>query len=267
MAHSFIAYIDESGDDGLTGRFRQAGIGGGSSHWLTIGAAVWRHSRDLDAVQWAKDIAAKLPAQRRNKILHFADFDHNQRIMAIQSLCDKPMRICCVIANKPIIPTGIYTEKNQLYHYKTRFLIERISWMCRDMRKVVPEGDGRVKIIFARRGGMSYPDFQEYMHRLKAMDDPGVTIHWPVIDIDAIEAWDQPAKYGLQLADLAISGITAALEPDFYGNSEVRFAKLLKSHVYHRQNNFLSYGAKMFPTPDKLVLNEQQLEFVKLFGG
>ena len=70
------------------------------------------------------------------------------------------MRATSIIAEKTGIPPGIYTEKNQLYFYLTRFLLERMSWLCRDLRSVVREGDGRVKIIFSRRGGMSYTDFQ-----------------------------------------------------------------------------------------------------------
>jgi len=61
MAHSYIAYIDESGDDGLPGHFRQPGGNGGPSHWLAIGATVWRFSRDLDMVQCAKSIIGALP--------------------------------------------------------------------------------------------------------------------------------------------------------------------------------------------------------------
>lgn len=38
---SFVAYIDESGDDGLT-NFRVAGRRGGSSHWLNVSSTVMR---------------------------------------------------------------------------------------------------------------------------------------------------------------------------------------------------------------------------------
>jgi hypothetical protein len=87
MAHSFIAYIDEAGDDGLNReKYRIPGRGGGSSHWLTIGATVWRLSRDLDAVRWAKEIRAKLPEQKQRKPLHFKDMDHAQRVMAVAGL-------------------------------------------------------------------------------------------------------------------------------------------------------------------------------------
>jgi hypothetical protein len=265
MAHSFIAYIDESGDDGLPGHYRQPGRRGGASNWLTIGAVVWRKSRDLDAVRWAKEIVSQMPEQRRSKPLHFADMDHAQRVMAINGICRRNMRLTAVIANKPVIPAGIYTQKNQLYHYMSRYLIERLSWLCRDLRRDVPEGDGRVKIIFARRGGMSTDDFKEYLHRLQAGDDPEIRIHWPVVDIDGIEAHDQPAKFGLQLADIAVSGLTWALEHDFYGNCEPRYATALKPIVYHQRENYMSYGAKIVPSFDRLQFTPQQQPFVDLF--
>jgi hypothetical protein len=262
MTHSFIAYIDEAGDDGLTGKWRTAGKGGGSSHWLTLGAVVWRYSRDLDAVQWAKKIIEQLPEQKRSKPLHWKDFDHPQRIMAIRGLCGKPFRLTTVIANKPIIPEGTYTDKHQLYHYMCRYLIERISWLCRDFRPLVPEGDGRVKLVFSRRRAMNYQDFQNYMQILQNAD---TEIHWPVIDIPGIEAHDHGNRYGLQIADVATSGLMAALEPDYYGNVEARFARSLKPRVYSRNGNYMSYGTKMFPPADQLQLTDEQKEFAQIY--
>lgn len=265
MAHSFIAYIDEAGDEGL-GKYRQPGIHGGASHWLTLGATVWRLSRDLDAVQWAKWIIQQLPEQRRSKPLHFMDLNHQQRVMAIQSLCGKPFRSIAVIAFKPAMQEGIYVARNQLYQYLCRYLIERISWLSRDLRPQVPEGDGRVKIIFSRKRTMDYDDFQNYMRLLCDAGYPDIRIHWPVIDIDGIEAYDHGSRFGLQIADLVTSGLTAALEPDFYGNVEARYARMLKPQVYCRDKNFMSYGAKMFPPAPQLQLSEQQQEFVEIFG-
>lgn len=118
-----------------------------------------------------------------------------------------------------------------------RYLLERLSWLCRDMRPQVPEGDGRVMIVFSRRRAMNYDHFQSYVQRLKDAADPDIRIHWPVIDIEAIEAEDHGKRSGLQIADLVMSGITAAVEPDFYGNVEPRLAKMLRPVVYHRRNN------------------------------
>lgn len=273
MAHSFIAYIDESGDDGLPGHFRQPGAGGGPSHWLAIGATVWRLSRDLDMVSCAKSIIEKLPDRKRHKPLHFTELDHAQRIMAVDTMVRKPFRVSSVFAYKPVIPEGIYVEKNQLYHYMTRYLIERLSWMCRDLRRFAPEGDGRVKIVFSRRGGMNYEDFRGYLRTLQGIDDPDIQIHWPVIDIDSVEAFDHSQRYGLQLADLAVGALRSAVEFDIYGNLEPRFAQMLKPHVYDRNGNYLSYGAKLVPTQDRIsthrrddVLPANLAEWLRLFG-
>lgn len=199
MAHSFIAYIDESGDDGLAGRYRQPGVRGGSSHWLALGATVWRLSRDLDAVRWANSIIDQMPEQKRTKPLHFKDMNHQQRVMAISALCGRPFRSVTVLASKQPIPAGTYRQPNHFYHYLCRYLLERISWLCRDARKDVPEGDGRVQIVFSRKRSMDYNDFRSYIQRLRDMNDPTIQIHWPVIDIDGIDAQDHGAGLGFKL--------------------------------------------------------------------
>ena len=176
MAHSYIAYIDESGDDGL-GRYRIPSQIGGASTWLTISATICRMSRDLEMVEWRNEIRTKLSQRAEKKPLHFKTMSHGQRTMASQILAGKAMRGICIMANKPVIPSGMYPEKNQLYFYLCRYLMERISWLCRDMRRIVPEGDGRVKIIFSRRGGLSYEAFRAYLLKLKNLNDPTIQIN------------------------------------------------------------------------------------------
>lgn len=206
----------------------------------------------------AKGIIQGMPAQKRDRPLHFKDLDHAQRVMATRHMTRHRFRVSTVMAYKPVIPDGIYIQKNQLYHYMTRYLIERISWLCRDHRRHVPEGDGRVKIVFSRRGGMDYDDFQNYLHLLRNADDPDIQIHWPVIDIDGVEAEDHGRRYGLQLADIAVSGLRAAVEYDHYGNLEPRFARSLRSRVYDRNGNYLSYGAKLVPTAEQIAAHDQE---------
>ncbi len=261
MNHSYIAYIDESGDDGLA-KFRKPRADGGASVWLTISACVIRASRDLEVVKWRDEISSGLP-NRRKRDIHFKNMNHSQRTMAAKVLSEKQFRLLHVISNKTTIPDGTYQERNQLYFYLTRYLIERLSWFCRDKRPQVPEGDGRVKIIFSRRGKMSYEDFRNYLDRLKNGNE--TTIHWPVIDINAIEAQDHSRKAGLQLADVGASAFSAALEKNKFGNCESRYAELLKPLVYHRSGNYLSYGLKILPDWDHMELNQEQSQFIRLF--
>ncbi len=210
----------------------------------------------------------KFPAEClriKTRQLHFAELNHNQRVVAAQVIASKPLRGISILAAKQPIPKGIYTEKNQLYFYMTRYLVERISWLCRDMRPRVPEGDGRVAITFSRRDGMSYDDFRSYLHRLKAATDREINIHWPVIDIEAVDAKDHSGSASLQLADAVASSFAAAVEPNPYGNCELRYAEILKPITYQRNGNFLSYGMKFMPKIADCRLNDQQQHLINLF--
>ncbi|MDY0241645.1 MAG: DUF3800 domain-containing protein [Rhodospirillaceae bacterium] len=263
MTHSYLAFIDESGDDGLE-RFREPGGRGGSSNWLVLSACLFRRIYSLDAIKWRDEISSRMP-EKRSRTLHFTELNHNQRVVAAQTISTNPLRVMSVLAAKRTVPKGIYDEKNHLYFYMARYLIERLSWLCRDHRHRTPEGDGRVAITFSRRGGMSYDAFREYLQRLKAAGDKDIRIHWPVIDIDAVDAKDHSSSASLQLVDAVASSFAAAVEPNVYGNCEIRYAELLKPVTYHRGGNFLSYGVKIVPKPEDCGLSDEQKRLVDLF--
>lgn len=170
MPHTYLAYIDESGDDGL-GKYREPGGRGGASSWLVLSACIFRATHRLEAVSWRDEISSRMP-EKKSRTLHFKDLSHNQRVVASQVIGTKPLRTISILASKRTIPEGIYTQRNQLYFYLTRYLIERISWLCRDMRPRAPEGNGMVAITFSRRGGMSYDDFKQYLTKLKRHQKP-----------------------------------------------------------------------------------------------
>lgn len=225
---------------------------------------VFRANRDLDAVSWRDEINALLP-ERTQRTLHFVKLNHGQKLAAVKVLGDKPMRIISILAHKPSIPVGTYVNKNQLYFYLARHLVERISWLCRDMRPRTPEGDGRVRITFSRRGGMSYLDFRNYLRKLKADTSGDVSIHWPVIDIDSVNAKDHSQSASLQLADIAASAIATGVEQDKYGNSEARYAEHLRKIIYCHSSNYFSYGIKFLPSHNLIPQTEDFGRFVRLF--
>lgn len=261
--HSYIAYIDESGDDGF-GNYRVPNQRGGASNFLILSACVIRYSRRLEAVRWRDEIKTATGKQTKGRSIHFAEFNHGQKRAACSVIQDKPLRFISVISHKPTLDENNFSEKNQLYFYLSRFLIERISWLCRDHRRFVPEGDGRVKIVFSRRGGMSYPDFQNYMQLLKDGGE-GRSIHWPIIDIGAIEAKDHTRDAGLQLADCGASATANAFEHDRYGNVESQYLHTIRNNVYCRQNNFLSYGLKFHPAHGDIPIDGQQAVSLQVF--
>jgi hypothetical protein len=263
MSHSFVAYIDESGDDGF-GNYREIGGRGGSSRWLGIAACLIRHSRELEAVSWRDEILERMP-ERQTRELHFAKLNHSQRIVACQILASKPVRVVSVLANKELLQADRFGEKNFLYFYVARYLVERLSWLCRDYRRDVPEGDGRLAITFSRRGGMSYDGFRNYLRTLQSAGGETVRIHWPVIDIEAVDAADHAKRAGLQLADTAASAFTAGVEPDRYGNCEPRYAEILKPVTYHHGGTYWGYGVKFMPPPDETSLSADQRKMLDLW--
>jgi len=263
MPHSFIAYIDESGDDGLHNA-RQPGVRGGQSSWLVISACIFRFTRDKESVAWRNSILSKIPEKKASD-LHFTKLNHAQKVVTSQTISELPMRAINILSNKLTIPAGIYDDKNQLYFYLTRYLIERISWFCRDYRRSVQDGDGRVQIIFSRRGGMSYLDFRAYLLRLQADNSGTVQIHWPVIDIDGIAALDHKRRAGLQLADAIASAFAAGVEANPHGNCESRYAEILKPITYCRNKNYFSYGVKLVPKLEDMEPSNEQMRFINLF--
>ena len=261
--YSYIAYIDESGDDGL-GKFRQPGTRGGSSNWLCICACVLRYSQHLEAVKWRDEIKQTTGKRTQGRAIHFADFNHSQKRATCQIIRGKSLRFISAISNKTLIPAGSYTHSNQLYFYLARHVIERLSWFCRDQRASVPEGNGQAKIVFSRRGGLSYEGFKGYLEQLKSDSNPN-TIHWPVIDIDNIEAKDHSTDAGLQLADCGASAIASAFEPDQFGNIEAQYLQIIKEIIYNRNNNYMSYGLKLLPEYDRNEFTPDQAAGIQPF--
>ena len=81
---------------------------------------------------------------------------------------ESPERTISVLIHKPSIkePEKFQSEKFPLYRYATRYLLERVSWFCRDQR-IEGEGDCRADLIFSNRSIMSYEDLRSYLRLLK----------------------------------------------------------------------------------------------------
>ena len=112
MNHSFIAYIDESGDDGLA-NFRQPGEKGGASNWMCICACIIRASHRLETVKWRDEIKSTTGKRSKGRQIHFAHFNHNQKRAACQCMHGKQLRVIAAISDKTTIQKGCFIKKNQ----------------------------------------------------------------------------------------------------------------------------------------------------------
>jgi hypothetical protein len=268
MSHRFVAYIDEAGDDGI-GKFRSVGMPG-QSHWLCLSALIVGSDNFGSIVSWRNEITQRMP-QRQRKDIHFEDLNHDQRVFACNVISTKQAGIISILSNKTTIighqNENQFRAKNHLYKYILRYLIERVTDACR--RKCIVEKcpPSPVKLVFSRRGGMDYNDFQDYLIYLKDLQFRNGSrhpIHWDYLDIDAIEAQDHSRLAGLQLADIAASSFHRAVEPNGFGHFETRYAQILRPRVYKSPMGiWLNSGVKPIPSLSEMQLSAEQLEFFK----
>jgi Protein of unknown function (DUF3800) len=246
MKPSFIAYIDESGDEGFV--FNPDGSG--SSRWFVLSAAVIRQANDLQMVSCLKHVREVLQKPAKTP-LHFVDLKHEQRVPYIRRVGDLPMRTVSVMVFKPLIsePEKFQNTKYLLYRYATRLLLERVSWLCRDQRRE-GEGDGFTEVIFSNRSNMSYDEIRDYLRLLlrQAEEIPlKVQIDHTVIDPKRIRSVEHSKLAGLQVADAVASGLHFALKVNRYGETEPSYLPHLKKTIYRHKGVALGYGLKVWP--------------------
>jgi hypothetical protein len=242
MGIGFRVYIDESGDEGF--KFDQPG--GGSSRWFVLAAVVTREEHDLPTVKLVDRVRQRLNKPAR-AVLHFRKLRHEHRLPFVYEISKGRLRAVSVLIHKPSIlePEKFVCEPHLLYRYATRYLLERVSWLCRDHRR---DPNDVAKILFSKRSCMSYDDIRAYLHRLKdRTNEFGVRIDWSTIDAAKIEARTHDSLMGLQIADAIASSFYMACELSPQGFNEPRYAQMLKPVLYRHEKQAIGYGLKFWP--------------------
>lgn len=259
MAHSYHAYIDESGDDGFTFK---PWPDRGSSEWFVVSACIVRDCKLSEASDKLNDLVLPVEHSRKSPI-HFAKLTHEVRVGIVHGLARLPMRVISICFNKMALPPGHTLEGNRrLYFYAVRYLLERISWFARENAQGTP-GDGRCKLNFSHCRGLSYPELFAYLGRLQ---NDTTQIAWQHIDTSSciIEAHD--ASVWLRATDCVASGFARALELTPQGFCEDRYARLLRPVVYAYQRRRWSYGLKITPfAPPVEKERDNRYEWLSLY--
>jgi len=256
MPSSFVAYIDESGDEGF--RFDQR-----SSEWFVLSAVVTRRATDLEAVRLVDDVRARL-ARPPKKPLHFRDLRHEHRLLYVDAIAKANLRSASVLVHKPsLLEPEKFGERYRLYFYVARYLLERVSWYCRDHRTSTDSGDGSLELIFSNRSGMSYVELRDYLSHLRAQTGPiDVRIEWGVVKEDQVLSFSPGRRMGLQIVDAVAGSLFYAVEPSQYGFTEDRYARMLKPVIYHHRGRYLGYGLKFWPRDVTQLLGEDRYQWI-----
>lgn len=236
----YVAYIDESGDEGF--RF-----GAGSSDWFVVGGFVMRTDSEPRMIKLVQDARALLGLPP-NKGLHFKDLKHEKKIALLNRLTAEDITIAAVLLNKHRLLNAKETfADDRLYQYLSKFLVERLSWVCRERHAREANGDGTLDLVFSNRSERTIDSFRDYLLRLKGKGPPSETaIDWNHVRPTQVATYAHTKRAGLQVADAVVGAIARGVEPDHYGNTEDRYARILKPRIY-RASRYLGYGIKLWP--------------------
>ncbi|MEQ9460731.1 MAG: DUF3800 domain-containing protein [Phycisphaeraceae bacterium] len=242
MAVGFHVYIDESGDEGF--KFDEPGKG--SSRWFVLSAVVTRVASDLATVKLVDEVRERLGKQPRVP-LHFRNLKHEHRLPYVDLIARSRLRTISVLVYKPSLrePEKFRAQAHLLYRYATRYLLERVSWLCRDHRL---NGNDFAKVFFSNRSCMSYDELRNYLIRLRQRTNEfGVQIDWSSVTPDQIEARTHDSLMGLQIADAVASSYYMACELSPQGFNESRYATMLQPVLYRHDGVATGYGLKLWP--------------------
>lgn len=256
MAATFVVYIDESGDEGLR-------PGTGATEWFVLSAVITRRESDLETVNLVDDVREQL-GRPAHKPLHFRKLKHDERLLLIDSIVGRDVFAISVVVHKPSLANPrIFRERNRLYFYSARLLLERASWFCRDNQRQDDAGDGSAEIVFSKRNDLRYDELQGYMRRLRAQADGG-GLDWRVLNPEQISAHSHGRRKGLQIVDAVASGTMFAVRSAQEGQRTHEYVCRLKPVFYSQQGRYLGYGLKFFPRETAfLVEADERLRWVR----
>jgi hypothetical protein len=258
VSATFVVYVDESGDEGFA-------FGQGSSEWFVLSGVVTRKASDLDTVKLVDRVRAHLDKPEK-KPLHFRDLRHEQRLPFVDAIAKADLRALAVLVHKPALEEPEkFQERYRLYFYAARYLLERVSWYCRDHKGAADPGDGSAQIVFSNRSGMSYVELREYLQHLQTQTGLfDVRIDWSVIRPEQVTAYTAGKRMGLQVADAVAGSFYYAAQPSQHGYTEDRYARMLKRVVYHREGRYQGYGLKFWPREvSQMVEREERFAWVR----
>lgn len=275
--HHYVAYIDESGDDGLT-RVKPLDKNG-SSEWLVLSAVIVSADREKEVVGWVRDILRDIRSHQRPD-LHFTNLNGSKKERVCKKISNLPLRCFTVASNKKNMKgyKNPFAEqipsKNWFYCWMTRLLLERVTHFVRH-RSIKDHGEiKKVKIEYSKRGGLSYSQMKAYYEWLKVKGKnlylPMGHVDWSVMDRELLEIHSHKDRAGLQLADCVASAFFKAVDIYDTGACDPSFAKLLEPRMGRdrdTQNGLVSgYGLKLMPSMNMANLEPAQKEIFHHYG-
>ncbi len=218
---SFVAYIDEAGDDGIK-------FGLGSSQWFIVSAALGfkkDESSLVEVVELVKQTINQVQNTKYprdpNKPLHFRDLRHEQKKFYTSEIAKRPFKAKSIFLEKSnfLQHQSLITHHN-LYSYAVGELVKKILFWCDKQVNQEILGDGTVQLVFSKRTTLKYDFLIAYLEQLFATNPDISNLKAKFFRKERVLALSHGRHAGLQIADAIASSHFAFVEKDAYGQTE-----------------------------------------------
>lgn len=271
--YDYIAYIDESGDDGLRGV--KPYTYPGSSEWLILSAVVIRARNESKVAGWVQDIRSQFRS-RQARALHFADLSHANKLAACEKISELDLRCFVVASNKKNMQgytnpdAGKIPSQCWFYCWMTRVLLERVTRFVLH-RSMLDYGEPRyLRVEYSARGGLRYDQMHAYYEwmRMKRQKPflPWGKIHFEVMHMNLLRVYPHQDREGLQLADVVAAAFFKACDKHDTGACDPQYAKRLHGRMAREGGKISGFGVKLLPNFVRAKLDTDQAEIFQYYG-
>lgn len=277
LPYGYVAYIDESGDDGL--RAVKPLSSPGSSEWLILSAVVIRAENQQHVAKWVENLRTKF-ARLQAPSIHFARLNDAQKAIACGELGQLDARYFVVASNKKNMQgyRNPFAEKipssNWFYCWMSRVLLERVTNFVAAKNAATGTNTPLMRIEYSARGGLRYSQMTAYYEwmRMKSGNQflPWGSLAWSTIDPRLMHVYRHYERDGLVLADIVASAFFKACDKYDTGACDPRFAKLLEPRMAREPDTtggqIAGYGLKLLPGFKQAKLDRDQAEIFRFYG-
>lgn len=280
--YSYVAYIDEAGDPGLTKVAPRTP--GGSSEWIIVAAALIPAELEDEVGPWIADLMAKMNSHQLRD-LHFQKLREDRKALACSFLAEKNIKLFAVVSNKQNMqgwqnPKAAKTPSdNWFYCWLTRILLERVTDAVYAASMARYGESRKVKLEYSERGGLRYSQMRAYYEWLKVKSASGKValfvpfgdFQYSVLHPDLMRVYNHAERDGLKLPDIVASAFFKAVDVHQTKACDSTFAKLLTPRMARAPGTDLiaGYGVKLLPnwrTLDTFRVPEEQRAILRHFG-
>ena len=235
MGTLYRVWVDETGDRGISPKaspfFGFAAVVTRAEYMPQMQAAKVAINRDLERddgveLHWSKNLRS-----------------HEKRMTAAEALGGLNARVIYSVLEKATMPKDAHlTNRDAMYNYALRFLLERISWL-------VDDHSGVAAVMLASVEGLPGSVPRGYVEKLRRMGS-GTQIRWhalrPKVEIEQASRRD-----GLQMADIAAGALDRAMRLTSVAPHRIEPAYLnaMSDRIWTRGPGKMgSYGLKALPS-------------------